>query len=276
MDPKILLVDPNGALSQRFTARDDWRTSPVTREMTALYTLGYRVVPEQVADDLTGTRRTVFHHGAYCRHPQRAALLPAKKLVKMYRSGELEKADPEHPFLDCLRAMANWDALEAWRRRNVRCCLAADAYPAGLPLMARRTRLVAGEPAKAAGTPVYVGNAANAAALALVGVPVLGLREQAGRTVYELQAAGEALGGREPVKTAELLQDAREGRLAWDHPLLLAREAVTNLVAMLNTLHAAEEHTMVTWRNKTNRRQAAVLSSASAEARDMAFRHMRG
>ncbi len=261
----------------RFTAHGDWRTSPVTREMAALALLGFRVVPELAHDDLTGTGRAIFHHSSVTLDPRRQALMGAKKLMRMYRSGELEKADPLHPLLDSLRAMASWEALEAWRLRGVTCCLAADAVPEGQgPMMARRARLVEGVPPKARSKkPVLVGNGANAAALALMGVPVVGLVERDGQTVYQMQAVGEGLAGQPGVETAEMLRQGREELLAWDHAFLVGRQAVVMLVALLKSLQDAQEHTVITVRNRTDKRQVSILSSASGEARDILWRHMR-
>lgn len=264
-----------GATGQRFTARDDWRTSQVTREMAALGTLGFQIVVEHAHDDLSGTARAVFHHSATTLDPQRLALPHAKPLIRLFRTGDMERLDPEHPFLDSLAAIANFDALEAWRLRGVTCCLAADCIPAGKPpLFALRSRLVAGIPPKSRAH-VDVASAANAAALARIGVPVLSLHSQDTGTIYRMAAKGEPLNHQPPVQTAVLMQQAKDGRLPWDHPFLTARQAVLNLAQLLTTLNDAREHTVITWRNKSDRRQASLLSSASSTARDIAFKHMR-
>lgn len=257
---------------QRFTARGDWRTDPVTRRMAALGTLGFRVVVEQHHDDLTATGRTVFHHAAVTTDPRRSALPRAKPLVRLFESGEMERIDPEHPFLDALAGIANFEALEAWRLKQVTQCLAADAIPTGMPpLSARRSRLIPGLPPKAKAY-VDVSSAANAAALARIGVPVLGLPD---RSIYRMAAIGEALNHQPPVRTAEIMKQAAAGELPWDHPFLTARQAVLNFAELMRICADAREHTLITWRTRKNRRSAAILSSASSQARDIALRHMR-
>lgn len=260
---------------QRFTAHDYWRTSPVTREVSALAFLGFPVVVEQAHDDLTGQSRTIFKHARNSVDPQRLGLPTAKELIRLYKSGELEKKDALHPLLDGLRAMASFDALEQWRLRGATCCLAADGLlPGQPPELAPRARLVAGIPPQG-GEVCGVANVANAAALALVGVPVIALREHGNGVAYVMAATGVSLKGQPGVKTAELLQQARDGALAWDHPFLLGRAAVLALVKMLAVAKEAEGHVMITWRNRKDQRMAEVLSSSAPAAFDMAHRHMK-
>ncbi len=264
--------------NQRFTARDDWRVSPLTRQMAAFATLGFRVVVEQARDDLTGTGRTVFLHSPQTMRAERAGLPRAKELMRLFRSGKLEEVDPEHPLLDALGGIASFEALEDWRLKGVSCCLAADAIPKGMgPLAARRGRLVPGVPPVRAKGAAYVdvANVANAAALARVGVPVLSLHAQGERTIYRMAAVGEALADRAPVQTKALVDEAAAGELAWDHPLLTARQGVLDFVTLMRLCREAIEHTVITWRNNTDRRQASLLASASKKAEDMAWRHMR-
>jgi hypothetical protein len=239
--------------------------------MAALATLGFRVIAEQLHDDLSGTGRTVFHHSPVTCDPRRAALPHAKPLIRLFMSGDMERLDPEHPFLDSLAAIANFEALEDWRLKGTTACLAADAIPAGMPpLAARRSRLVTGIPPKSKEY-VDVGSVANAAALARLGIPVLAI---IGST-YRMGEIGEPLNHQPPLITAHLMQQAKDGHLPWDHPFLTARQAVLNFVQLLQTCHDAREHTVITWRSKKHRRQASLLSSASSQARDIAHRHMR-
>jgi hypothetical protein len=260
---------PNG---QRFTARTDWRTDPITRRMAALATLGFRIVIEQHHDDLTAKNRTVFHHAAVTSDPRRSALPHAKPLVRLFMTGDMERLDPEHPFLDALAAIANFEALEAWRLQNITACLAADAIPAGQPpLSARRSRLIPGIPPKRKDY-VDVGNIANACALARIGIPVLSLPD---RSTYRLAAIGESLNHQSAHKTAEIMTKAASGDLSWDHPFMTARAAVLNYIHILETCAAARAHTVITWRNRTDRRSATLLSSATSHARDIAHKHMR-
>ncbi len=268
----------SGASGQRYTARTDWRTDPLTRRIAALATLGFRVITEQLHDDLTGTGRTVFHHAPVTSDPRRASLPHAKPLIRLFTSGDMERLDPEHPFLDALAAIANFEALEAWRLKGTTACLAADAIPAGQgPLTARRSRLIPGIPPKSKHH-VDVGSAANAAALARLGVPVLALI--GGTTVTYRMGDSSQLPGlaqTDPATqgTAALMQQAKDGTLPWDHPFLTARQAVLNFAQLLQACHDARQHTVITWRTNKNRRQATLLSSATSTARDIAHRHMR-
>lgn len=263
-----------GATGQRYTARTDWRTDPLTPRMAALATLGFQIIVEHLHDDLTATGRTVFHHAPITSDPRRTALPHAKPLIRLFLSGDMERLDPEHPFLDALAAIANLQALEAWRLKGTTACLAADAIPAGQPpLAARRSRLIPGIPPKSKHY-VDVQSAANAAALARLGIPVLALIGGTTPT-YRMAAIGESLNHLPPFHTASLMQMAKDGTIPWGHPFLTARSAVLNYAKLLQTLQDAKEHTVITWRTKTSRRQASLLSSATATARDIAHRHMR-
>lgn len=266
-----------GATGQRFTARTDWRTDPLTPRMAALATLGFQIIVEHLHDDLTATGRTVFHHAPITSDPRRSALPHAKPLIRLFLSGEMEHLDPEHPFLDALAAIANLQALEAWRLKGTTACLAADAIPAGQPpLAARRSRLIPGIPPSSLGVSyIDLASAANAAALARLGIPVLSLHGSTDRPIYRMAGRGEPLNHQPPITTSALMQDARDGHLPWDHPFHTARQAVLNYAKLLQTLQDAKEHTVITWRTKNNRRQASLLSSATATARDIAHRHMR-
>jgi hypothetical protein len=242
--------------------------------MAALATLGFRITAEQLHDDLTATSRTVFHHSPITCDPRRSALPHAKPLIRLFLSGDMERLDPEHPFLDALAAIANFEALEAWRLKGTTACLAADAIPNGMaPLSARRSRLIPGLPPKSKDY-VDVSSAANAAALARLGIPVLDIIGGTTPT-YRMAAIGESLNHLPPFHTASLIQQAKDGALPWDHPFLTARQAVLNFVQLLQVCHDARDHTVITWRNKHDRRQATLLSSASSKARDIAHRHMR-
>lgn len=261
-----------GASGQRFTTRADWRTSPVTARMAALATLGFQIVVEHLHDDLTALGRTVFHHAAITSDPRRQGLPHAKPLIRHFLNGDMERIDPEHPFLDALAAIANFEVLEAWRLKGATASLAADAIPPGMPpLAARRSRLLPGIPPQSLDF-VDVHSAANAAALARLGIPVLSIRDGG---IYRMGALGEPLNHQPSLRTAELMQRASEGKLPWDHPFLTARAAVLNFAKLLQTLQDARQHTVITWRTTRNRRQASLLASASSTARDIAYRHMR-
>lgn len=263
-----------GTTGQRYTARTDWRTDPLTPRMAALATLGFQIIVEHLHDDLTGTDRTVFHHAPITSDSRRSALPHAKPLIRHFLSGDMERLDPEHPFLDALAAIANLQALEAWRLKSTTCCLAADAIPTGMPpLAARRSRLIPGIPPKSKNY-VDIASAANAAALARLGIPVLAIIGTY-RPTYRMAAIGEPLNHQPALITTEIMQQAKEGHLPWDHPFHTARQAVLNYAKLLETLADARQHTVITWRSKGSQRQATLLSSATAQARDIAYRHMR-
>lgn len=270
-----------GTSGQRYTAHTDWRTDPLTARMAALATLGFQIIVEQHFDDLTGTARTVFHHAPITRDPRRASLPHAKPLIRLFISGDMERLDPEHPFLDALAAIANFQALEAWRLKNTTACLAADAMPTGQPpLMARRTRLLPGIPPQEKQPHHDLANAANAAALARLGVPVLALVAAGGSpcsagVTYRLAATGLSLNQQPPIHTPTLLQQAKDGTLPWDHPFHTARTAVLNYLQLLKTCADARQHTLITWRSRRTTRTATLLSSATSKARDLALRHMK-
>ena len=262
--------------TQRFTARDDWRTSALTRRMAALATLGIRIVVEHAHDDLTGTTCTVFHHSPRSLLPERAALPGAKHLMRLFLSGELERTDPEHPFLDALAAIANFEALEQWRLRLIPCCLAADAIPTGgTPAQARRSRLMPGTPPSSGTDLLPLQNAATAAALARIGVPIHSIDQRDATPIYLTARSPVPLHEQTPFTVPALLGLFQNGELPSDHPFVIGRQAVLNFIQLLRTCQDAVQHTTITWRNRRDRRSATLLASASSQAQDIAFHHMK-
>lgn len=244
--------------------RDDWRSSDVTKQVAVLAALGIEIVTNRTWLDREGREQMVYVHGLTSIHEHRSGLA-AKVMVHAYRKGELQTTDPEHPFLDGLRAIHNLLALQSW----------TDGQPQILePITtAQRALLTPGAEYGDDVPCIATISPARAAALALLGYPILRIDSHDGKPVYRI--ANECIFTHEQsVTAAELVAKHKANQLAQTHPLAFAYNAIRSYRQLLR--HCEEEPVQLMLRAKGSTRSAFVLDGATGRAKREAERFVAG
>lgn len=261
-----------GMATQQLVCRDDWRTSDVTKQVAVLAALGIPFSTERVWRERQGDERITFLHGQRSVHPHRAGLPGCKALVKLYRTGELQRTDVHHPMLDGLRAIANFLALRQWIKEGQthvlgQCC-------------PDRALLKPGPVIVNAAIPVCrTANIHRAAALALLGFDVETITEpQEGKPVFTVLNAGNF----SSVLTAvELITEHKRDPRAMMLSANPAHQAFAFAVECARTYlkllqHIADECTMLMFSARKGPEHAFVLDMATDKAKRRADRFIAG
>lgn len=256
--------------------RDDWRNSDVTKQVAVLAALGVEIVTNRTWLDREGREQLVFVHGLKSTHEHRAGLA-AKVMVHAYRKGDLQTTDPEHPFLDGLRAIHNLLALQSWTDGQMQILEPIET--------AQRALLSPGTPYASEMPCIATISPARAAALALLGYRVLRIDSHAGKPVYRI--ANESifapsilsdsllLPDRAPkVTAAELVAQHKANELPPTHPLAFAYDAIRAYRQLIR--HCHEEPVQIMLRAKGSTRSAFVLDGATGRAKREAERFVAG
>jgi len=252
-----------GNSTAQLVCRDDWRTSDVTKQVAVLAALGIPVSTERVWRDRQGDERITFLHGGRSVHPHRSALPSAKQLIKLYRTGELQRTDAQHPMLDGMRAIANLLALKAWIKDG-------QGHVLGM-CCPDRSLLKPGVAIAYGDAPVYrTANIHRAAALALLGFHVRCINEpQAGKHAICIDPACAF----SPLLTASELVTEHKcdpramllSKNATHQAFAFAVEATRTFLKVLN--HIDEECTMLMFKTRGEPRYGFVLDLATDKAK---------
>lgn len=243
---------------------EDWRHSDTTKLVAVLAALGFAIQVQKCWRDKAGDLRVSYQHTPLTQDPLRSGLLPAKKLARMYRNGEMAKADPLHPLLDGHRVIANVLAIEHWQANDqphhLACCVPARALLIPAP-----------QPTAASGDTIRIRSLHRAAALVLLGYPLLAITEPtAGKPAYTIGNACLLTMpvGMVAVTAAELVLDHKAGTLSPLHPFAFAVDAAKSFHKLLQVV--ADEMTLLLYKAKASSRYASIYHGASQKAQERA------
>lgn len=194
-----------------------------------------------------------------------------KAILGMLQNGALLKADPHHPSLDVLRGCKALEALTLAATTGTTYRLARSAGT-------NRCQLVAGDEADQVAFGAILFRTANiklAAALCVLGCPLIRVEGSAGVHRFVLRNDGYPLGG-PPAVAADLVQAWRSGSLAKEvpeHPLLWILQGLQNREAIVEFLRT-QKRTMI-MRAPGTGRASLVQEDASLRTLDRVKRHLR-
>lgn len=247
---------------------EQWKLTYDTRVAAAFGTLGVPIRISTTIIEATGQKRTTYHLGLTSAD----GLYKTGAIHQGWKSGKLEHATPDHPFLTCLRALEN------------RRCLLELLHKPGATM-----RLV---PIAATGIWQYTVpgdelpgirghmelfrtyDIKMAAALATVGVPVLAMEEGRGRHTMILPRWGPPRpGGLPPVDAADFATAWRTARLSipWEEPFAQAARCLHNRERLLDAIHA--DTPMLLVRKPRSLRSAIISTAATGAAWDKVKEH---
>lgn len=273
----------------------------------ALSACGVPVVPSSVLDEVTGKRTTKFALGGSGHLPAPAlphddpdhirerhhlggkseALNISAGLLKLaIEDGSLATTDPAHPVLDVLTVLHARECLRTYMERGTR-------YRIQLCAGAARSKLVPGdEPLNIRHMQSlletwHTEDLALAAAMARIGVPVLGIRGAPGtRRAFVLPRWGHILPGRpaaeDATALARLYASGELARSCPEHPLVWGMAGIKHRLAILRHIENGGSGSQVVLRHAKSlawakhRRSAMVEERAPASVLDNALRHLRG
>lgn len=249
-----------------------------TKIAAALGALQFPIQTDVAFDASSGKTLTTFTIGLRSADGRYA---DCHKLVKDYENGELEKADPWHPFLCGLRCEHNYTMLQDAQHQGRRIRLVpvaggfAAAYRDGdeLPqfVFAKET--------------IQLADLSLAAALGTLGIPVIRITGSKGSRMYTLPRYGHELTIHPSSEVRKwdahvLAQRATPGQLELrleldepSHPVV----AAYNCRHVYNQLrrHLGQTGKLVLIRDPQTMRAAYVSENASGRVLDRVQRHMR-
>jgi hypothetical protein len=205
-----------------------------------------------------------------------------KKLLADFNGKKLQSADPTHPFLTCLRAQSNRECLLTWIKQGRPCRIAAISNAAGYTCLQEGQDPMCWKVGQAGFEVWTTDDLKLAAALGLVGVPVIALRKLDDRkTEFTLPRYGYELGGQR-TDAIQLTKDFRSGEMrkrnpsspvVWGYKVLQNREKMLRDVNEQRELVLLRYKDTREWRRDT--RSALVVADASASVLEEATRHLR-
>lgn len=173
-----------------------------TNLVAAFATLGVPVRTELVIDDKTGNRDLAFFLAT--QFMLRGALVRTKKLMNQYWRGDLEKADPAHPLLDCLRGLHNAHCILDWMHRGAPYRLAMQAGGS-------RAVYVSGTDGRSFEACVTTRRVAVAGALGVLGIPLLRVEGTEGHHTFVFPDLGLPMRRGESFTGAVIAEDTAHG-----------------------------------------------------------------
>jgi hypothetical protein len=154
-------------------------------------------------------------------------------IITAYRSGDLQRTDPTHPFLDCLAGLHNAHAILDWMKRGIHQRLEHNEQ-------GTRTRYVPGTSSVPLLGLIRTRSLAKAAALAVLGMCLDHIEGVSPHCTFYV--ARHSFGMRDAdgvaisYDAADLLQRSFDDTLSHDHPFSLAEVARRNREAILRKI----------------------------------------
>ncbi len=247
--------------------------------VASLLAIGCPMVPtanKLCIDDRTGKREYTFHMGCefLLNGPEPVR---TRALINSFKSGDLEKTDPAHPLLDCLRGLHNSHALLDWIKCGEARHLAWAANRSRMSYVPGAQRVPEGitlDAANLTGTK----SLAEAAALGVVGIPIARI-EGADHHAFIVPKRGFAIHRDNdewhPYGAVELMSRLRDGTLIKEnpeHPFLYAYYAGKWSEALMK--HLDQEVPLILLRPKGTLKSALIAQNATDEAWQQADEHL--
>ncbi len=224
----------------------DWRHCEATRQAAAIAALGVQIAPDKFFRVVEGNEKVCWQHQPASIYPHFATLGPIKEVLRGYKYGSLVEKEPMHPLLDALRAISNVELI--YTQQHLRQPETAIGYDAAR----QRTRLFAGAVAPHPGPYAKVTSPAKAAALAMLGFPLLAFEEaDAVTTRYVLPRLSVPMvrdGQPCCYDAADLIAAERANDLAPVHPFALGCLAAKTWLQCL--AHVGDQAAVLMFRGK--------------------------
>ncbi len=242
-----------------------------TNLVASLSTLGIPVKTERVLDDRSGKSLLTYFLGVSGVVAGQA--VRTRTLITTYKDGTLEKLDPKHPLLDCMRGLHNAHALLDWIKRGEPQRLASSAH-------GQRSVYVAGSDERSAREVCSTRDLALAAALGVVGIPLVRVEGSVGH--HEFIVANASLLPTcliVPITAREVIRGLRDGSLERDHPehpVLYAYTARKNRERIVAHIDRQTQLILLRLKNSPQHRSAFVAENALDSAWDQAEHHLAG
>jgi hypothetical protein len=245
-----------------------------TLEAAALCACGVPLRTHKTPRERTGQVEWRFDYTPSHPVPLPGVAMTANRLVHDYRSGQLEKDTPAHPFLNALRALRNRERLLRWIKAGhtaqlVRHPLADVWQYESAPLVEI--------PSHMAATLYHTRELKLACALGVFGVPLIRVSGILPDMTFELAGTGFP-GALTPPQTAQLARDFLDGTLdARDpaHPFFIAFSAIETMQKLIRHMRSEIANIWIEKPRSKGGRSAFIRADATSKARDTVFKHFR-
>ena len=181
------------------------------------------------------------------------------QILRLHNTGELERTDPTHPFLDALRGVLNRHFLVKWIHERKTCALTQHPDPR-CPRTLYQYGLPSAPPVVGVPEVVQTRHISVAAALSTLGVPVIKIEGETGPKIFTFPRYGYSLHGLPQIDAKALIEDFTSGKLAINeplHPFLWAHSAVRNYGALME--HMKREMPLVFFEDAKGSGRAALI-----------------
>lgn len=238
-----------------------------TQNAACFAALGFPIRLEKQIDASDGRTFAVFFIGS-----QTAPGFPSLKLsdVRKQYAGNMEEITPKHPLLMAMRAMHNFNKLVDWLKTGTQHRLKPVA---GGEAMIYEAGQAHPKPAVV----IETGDIDAAAALATIGVPVVGIEGYGNQHKFTLAAEGLTMNHRLHTYTTDaalLLRELREGNLAdFDDDFMAGYNARKAHRLLLGHIKSARASVLI--RKPGTLKRAVVMENASGDTMDKVRNHFR-
>lgn len=245
-------------------------TTTNTQIAAACVTIGIPVTTHRKIHEVLCEERRAYTLGD--RSLMTGAQIFTDTLIKTHVSGDLERLDPCHIFLEALRGVKNRASLVKWLMEGRTSFL--TLHP---DRKCRRTLYAPGLPTSppVQGIPelVRTPHLAEAVALSCLGIPVIKIEDGGNKRVFVLPRLGFSLHGGKQQDAKQLIEDFQSGRMAIqnpDHPFLYAHSAVRNYRTLRE--YMGNEIPLIYFEDSKGTGRAALIRT---DAKSVAFDHAR-
>lgn len=231
----------------------------------ALATLGFPVRPRKVHDDRSGDKDVTWQIGG---GNEAMPVCNLGILLEAVKTGKLEATDPDHPLLDCIRALRNRERLLKHLLNGQPLTLARDVHCA-------RSSFVN---AAAAEPPVSLGRSVTrdfrfVCAAGILGFGLVGWKGTDGHHEFTITEKSIFPG---MLLASVIFRKLNDGTLEKDtpeHPIIYGMMACRNYSRLVKHLESAGE--LVLLRPKGTERRAWIDPTASDRAWDKVRKHFK-
>ena len=251
-------------MEQYFPLRNDGRRS-THHAAAALSSLGCTIKTERIHDYRTKTEGRSFFIGSVRTAsvfsqaetpPWISTASGARHILHLWQTGDLAQLDPLHPFLDCLRALENYEMIKAALAGRIRAIrLAPDPAP-------QRTLLIEGDelPARLATPRARTSCPHKAAACTTLGIPIISI------TGGRITLGAGLFAEHDP---ADLMRSLDAETIAFAHPFVTAWNACRYLDVLDTHLNTEAGTLNISQAGHSHR--ALVTADATGAAMDRAI-----
>lgn len=245
-----------------------WTSTLDTAQAATFGTLGMPIKMQTTLLELTGKRETRFQIALQSLD----RTYDTNEIRSLWKSGELESKYPGHPFLTCMRALFNRQAiLDLQKNANPKTLVKV----AGCEVYQYVNGGVGLAGVKHGTEAIETSDLKMVAALSTVGLPLLAITGPEGDHRYYLPRYGPARADGQPVADGLALMTAwrrDKEEVPWEHPFAQACRVLYNRERIIQAI-ARDVEMVLLIKPKSNWRSALIRADATPAAFDQVKRH---